>query len=88
MLSDHFNSKLWYHLDCFKLKPLFKGIDPERQIYKLDELHKKDRETVVKHIQQEVDRLNGRPKSRASSAKKEKTKGKSKGRSKSKAKVE
>lgn len=38
MESDHFNARLWHHLICFRLKPLFRAIRPDRQIYKLDQL--------------------------------------------------
>lgn len=39
MDSDHFSAKNWYHLDCFTLRPLFKNIDPKKQIYKIDTLN-------------------------------------------------
>lgn len=35
-VSDHFNGRLWFHLDCFKLKPLFSTIDPKKQVFKLE----------------------------------------------------
>lgn len=38
MESDHFVGKNWYHIDCFTLRPLFKDIDPEKQIYKINTL--------------------------------------------------
>lgn len=38
MDSDHFSGKSWYHLACFTLRPLFKDLKPEEQIYKLEEL--------------------------------------------------
>jgi len=33
--DDHFNAKKWYHWDCYKLKPRFKVINPEKQIWDL-----------------------------------------------------
>ena len=47
MDDDHFRSHLYYHLTCFTLRPLFKDIDPTRQIYKFDDLSYKDQEKVT-----------------------------------------
>lgn len=57
MDSDHFSGKNWYHLACFTLRPLFKDLNPEEQIYKIEELDKEDREGVVEHVAREVERL-------------------------------
>jgi len=45
--DDHFSGKYWYHLDCFTLKPRFKELDPEQQIYNLDHLEEEDMEKVL-----------------------------------------
>lgn len=57
MDNDHFNAKNWYHVDCFKLKPRFQSIDPETQIYNLNELSKKDQKEILKCIKNEVKRF-------------------------------
>lgn len=57
MDSDHFSGKSWFHLACFTLRPLFRDIKPEEQVYKLEDLEKEDRETVLEHIKNEVERL-------------------------------
>lgn len=36
--DDHFGGKSYYHPSCFSLKPRFKELDPETQIYQLDQL--------------------------------------------------
>jgi hypothetical protein len=74
MENDHFNARLWHHLPCFKLKPLFKAIDPSRQIYKLDQLEQEDRQKVMQHFEREVGRLNGGGKGKGRSANKAKSK--------------
>ncbi len=50
MEEDHFNSRHYYHLACFQLKPLFRNIDPRRQIYKMDQLDKDDQDKVIELI--------------------------------------
>lgn len=57
MDSDHFSGKTWFHLACFTLRPLFKDLKPEEQIYKLEELEKEDREVVIEHVAKELERL-------------------------------
>lgn len=70
MNDDHFSGKYWYHLNCFTLEPRFKEIDPETQVYKIQELEKGDYEEVVKHIKEEVERLNdGKKKGKVAKAK-------------------
>lgn len=59
MESDHFNSRNYYHVTCFQIKPLFRNIDPQRQIYKLDQLEETDRKAVIGQVQMEKNRLNG-----------------------------
>jgi hypothetical protein len=54
MDNDHFNGKNWYHLDCFVLRPLFKEIDPEQQIYNIDQLEPEDHELVLQAIKNEI----------------------------------
>jgi hypothetical protein len=76
MESDHFNSRHYYHVVCFKLKPLFRNIDPKRQIYKLDQLEDSDQKKVIEQVEMEKDRLNGggKDKGKKKSAKKAKSK--------------
>lgn len=50
MENDHFNSRYYYHVSCFHLKPLFKNIDPKKQIYKLDQLEENDQKAVIEQI--------------------------------------
>lgn len=48
--DDHFNARYWHHLDCFNLKPRFKDLDPETQIYQLENLEEEDCEKVVEYM--------------------------------------
>ena len=57
MDDDHFSSHKYYHLDCFSLRPLFKDIDPNQQIYRFDDLENKDQELVIARIEAEQERL-------------------------------
>lgn len=50
MEDDHFNARYYYHLHCFDLKPRFKTIDPETQVYKLDGLEDADADKVRSHL--------------------------------------
>ena len=50
MFSDHFSARNYYHPNCYKLKPRFKHIDPETQIYNLDKVNKKDQNIALKQI--------------------------------------
>ena len=52
--DDHFNAKNWYHLDCYKIKPSFRHIDPLTQIHNLKELNKQDQGAVLKHFKSEL----------------------------------
>ena len=54
MEDDHFNARYYYHLKCFKLQPRFKTIDPEPQIYKLNDLERGDIDLVLNLIKEEV----------------------------------
>lgn len=54
MEDDHFNARYYYHVNCFKLPPRFKTIDPETQIYKLDNLEGGDVDLVINRIREEV----------------------------------
>lgn len=48
--DDHFSGKNYYHLDCLILPPRFKELDPETQIYNLDQLEEDDANQVLRHI--------------------------------------
>jgi ribosomal protein L12E/L44/L45/RPP1/RPP2 len=74
MEEDHFNSRHYYHLACFKLKPLFRNIDPRSQIYKIEDLDGDDQNMVIDHIQREVVRMAAGGKGKKDSAKKAKDK--------------
>lgn len=76
MESDHFNSRHYYHVACFKLKPLFRNIEPQRQIYKLDQLDDDGRKAVIEQVEMEKERLNGggKGKGKKESARKAKSK--------------
>lgn len=36
--ANNLHSRHWYHLRCFELKPLFKDINIEEQVYNLDQV--------------------------------------------------
>ena len=60
MDDDHFNAKYYYHWECFRLKPRFQHIDPETQIMNLDKLNKKDQNTILKKVKDELKNRFGR----------------------------
>lgn len=59
MDDDHFSGQTWYHCECFTLKPRFKAIDPETQIYKLNSLDEEDIKCVLRQVYEGLKRFNG-----------------------------
>jgi hypothetical protein len=57
MDDDHFSGRYWYHFDCFTLKPRFKELNPEEQVYNLENLEAEDVDKVVNYLKEEVTRL-------------------------------
>ena len=82
--DEHFQGKQYYHVDCYKLKPRFKNIDLDTQLYNVAELQKKDRTRVLKVLKDELKRINKISEKKTSKEKSKKSPSKPKSKSKSK----
>lgn len=50
MDDPRFSRQDWYHLPCFELKPRFKDVDPDENVYRIDELDPEDYDKVINRL--------------------------------------